>query len=145
MSRRRKHDPNAPKWAPGVILGGTVGAMFLMSLGMMLKMQVLTILGVIVFVGVLVVAVPMANKQKSENRANSQAAFTNSYGKYIPLLMDENTKQNPDVQRLLQYPAVQKVFFDPSSLSSQSIVNDEHVRELLAVLDELYPTMNGAV
>ena len=142
---RHKPDPNAPKWAAGVIMGGTVGAMFLMSLGMMLNKSVLTILGVVVIVGVLAVGVPLVNKQKAVNKANSQAAFTNSYGKYTPILMNESTKQNPDVQRLLQYPAVQKVFFDPSSLSTPSIMNDEYVRELLAVLDELYPSINGAV
>ena len=38
--------------------------------------------------------------------------------KYYILLTDENTKQNPKVQRLLQYPEVQEVFFDPSYLKS---------------------------
>lgn len=55
--------------------------------------------------------------------------------KYYILLTDENTKQNPKVQRLLQYPEVQEVFFDPSYLKSQEAAESPNVAELLAVLD----------
>lgn len=53
------------------------------------------------------------------------------------LLMDERTKQDPDVQRLLQYHSVQKVFFDPNYLATAEAQNDPNVRELLQILDRM--------
>ncbi len=86
----------------------------------------------VVFVGIII-------KSKS-NIANSSVGTrvsTSQFNQYMPLLADERTKLHPEVQVLLQYTEVQRVFFDPSSLSKSTTANDEHVQELFRVFDEI--------
>lgn len=97
------------------------------------------------------VAAALQGKNKGAGGAKSGISGakvnTTQLNKYMPLLADERTKQHPEVQRLLQYPAVQKAFFDPSSLSSSTIANDPHVGELFLVFDEMLAqgVINGTV
>lgn len=87
----------------------------------------------------------MAKKnQPSSNMPKN--ALERTAQKYEPLLLDERTKQYPEVQRLLQYPSVQKVFFDPEFLKTAAAQSDPQVCELLAVLDNIMldQTANGA-
>lgn len=94
------------------------------------------------------VAAALQGKNKGAGGAKSGVTVnTTQLNKYMPLLADERTKQHPEVQRLLQYPAVQKAFFDPSSLSNSTIANDPHVGELFLVFDEMLAqgVINGTV
>lgn len=65
--------------------------------------------------------------------------------KYLPLLLDERTKQHPEIQRLLQYIEVQKAFFDPSYIGTAQAQSEPHVQELMGVLDDIIAaqTMSG--
>lgn len=84
------------------------------------------------------VAATIQGKNKGAGGAKSGITVnTTQLNKYMPLLMDERTKQHPEIQVLLQYPAVQKAFFDPSSLSSSTVAGDPHVQELFLVFDEM--------
>lgn len=57
--------------------------------------------------------------------------------KYLPLLLDERTKQHPEIQRLLQYIEVQKAFFDPSYIQTAQAQNEPNVQELMEVFDKI--------
>lgn len=59
----------------------------------------------------------------------------NSAERYLPLLMSESTKRYPEVQRLLQYPEFQKVFFDPEHARTGEARYDPYVRELFGFFD----------
>lgn len=90
-----------------------------------------------VFITVFVAAALQGKNKGAKSGISGAKVNTTQFNKYMPLLLDERTKQHPEVQVLLQYPEVQKAFFDPSSLSSPTIANDPHVRELFLVFDEM--------
>ena len=90
---------------------------------------------VLTVVGAIIASNALKLNTKQQNKPMDSAAKATA--KYQPLLMDERTKQDPDVQRLLQYYSVQKVFFDPNYLSTEAAQNDIEIRELLAVLDRM--------
>ena len=81
------------------------------------KTPVVSIVGFFVaFIGVAVASfMQSASRKKSSGFASgaSKAVLSGSMKKYVPVLADERTKQDPEVQRLLQYTSVQKAFFDP--------------------------------
>lgn len=79
------------------------------------------------------------NKKNSPPAMNAAArgALARTVKRYEPLLLDERTKQIPDVQRLLQYTEVQKVFFDPSFICTAQAQNDPNVQELMRVFDNI--------
>lgn len=123
-----------------VVLGGVSLAIIVMLLGAKTDNQVITLVGVVLFIAAVMVGIFIGNgsgvgKASRELRSNAT--------KYEPLLLDERTKQHPEVQRLMQYISVQKVFFDPSYLKTTEAQNDPNVRELLAVFDDILST--GAV
>lgn len=90
---------------------------------------VLTVVGAIIASN----ALKLNTKQQTKPLEGAAKAMA----KYQPLLMNERTKQEPDVQRLLQYTSVQKAFFDPDFISSLAAQNDPYVKELLAVFDRM--------
>lgn len=114
------------------------------------KTPVVSIVGFFVaFIGVAVASfMQSASRKKSSGFASgaSKAVLSGSMQKYVPVLADERTKQDPEVQRLLQYTSVQKAFFDPAYLGTAEAQNDPNVRELLGVLDNiiLEQTAGGA-
>lgn len=83
--------------------------------------------------------------QNASAKKNMPRSAKGTAGKYVPLFMDERTKQHPEIQRLLQYMSVQKAFFDPAYLGTAEAQNDPYVRELLGVLDSILAeqTANG--
>lgn len=95
----------------------------------------------IAFIGVVVASfIQSASKKKSSGYsggAPKAASLSGSMQKYVHVLCDEGTKQDPEVQRLLQYTSVQKAFFDPAYLGTAEAQSDPNVRELLGVLDNI--------
>lgn len=124
-----------PKGAK-IVFAATIASIICIAIGTTTRSSIMIGFSVVLIVGTIVYAMIFISR---ENGGGIKAAKLDMslYGKYIPLLADQRTKQHPDVQRLLQYTEVQRVFFDASSLSSPSTANDEHVRELLAVFDEM--------
>lgn len=125
-------------------------AFFFITAGAVTKSTVMIGLGVVMIVVTFVLITIFAGKQnRTASGGKSVVTRVNAsqFHKYMPLLADERTKQHPEVQRLLQYTEVQRVFFDPGSLSSSATANDEHVRELFAVFDEMLAqaAINGTV
>lgn len=134
------------KLSAKIVLGGVSLATIVMFLGAKTDNQVITLVGVVLFIAAVMVGIFIGNgsgvgKASRELRSNAT--------KYEPLLLDERTKQHPEVQRLLQYTSVQKVFFNPSYFKTSEAQNDPNVRELLAVFDDIissgaaYGGLNG--
>ena len=128
-------------------VGGVLLSMIILIVSAKTYNTVLTVVGVIIFVLAIVAGsivgkvTAAAEKAKYTRGLSDGPAKTTS--KYYPLLIDERTKQDPDVQRLLQYHSVQKVFFDPNYITSAAAQNDPFVRELMEVLDRM--SDSGAV
>lgn len=53
------------------------------------------------------------------------------------VLKDPRIKNLPEVQRLLQYESVQKVFFNGQFPTSSKELDDPHLQELISVLSQL--------
>lgn len=119
-----------------IVFATTIASMLCIAIGTTSQSTVLIGLGVIMIVATIVIATIFVGKQNGGVKSAARLDMS-QYGKYLPILADERTKQHPEVQRLLQYTEVQRVFFDASSLSLPATANDEHVRELLGVLDEM--------
>ena len=141
------NDNNDNKISAIIGIGGVLLSMIVLILGARTNSGVITIIGVILFVLTIVAGsiigkmTAAAEKAKYTRGLSGGSAKTTS--KYHPLLIDERTKQDPDVQRLLQYTSVQKAFFDPDYISSAAAQNDPYVRELIQVLDRMLDS--GAV
>lgn len=144
MSSNITPPPKAAKF----IFAATIAVIILIALGTVRQNHVLIIIGValiMVIFGFAITSEKMGAKSGGGKAGAAQPPV--QYGRYLPILADERTKQHPEVQRLLQYTEVQRVFFDPSSLSKPATANDEQVRELLMVLDEMLAqgAINGTV
>lgn len=57
--------------------------------------------------------------------------------KYAALLADEQTRQRPEIARLMLYTSVQRAFFDPSFVGTEEARNDPYVQELFAEFDRI--------
>lgn len=127
-------------------LGGITLALIIIFAAQKAGSQKGGIIGAGVFVAACVATVILDTKSSGKTKSGKRSPFAS---KYDPLLLDERTKQDPDVQRLLQYPEVQKAFFDPNYLGSAEAQNDPNVRELIAVFDkmlqnrEIYPNQSA--
>ena len=135
------NDFNENKISAIVGIGGVLLSMIVIILGARTNSGVITIVGVILFVlaivsGIIVGKVTDAAEKAKYMRGMSGGSLKIT-SKYQPLLMDERTKQDPEVQRLLQYLSVQKAFFDPNYITSASAQNDPYVRELMSVFDRM--------
>lgn len=144
-------DPKKKVPVAGIVALSSFAAGFIiMFSGMNNETPVVPLIGFCVaFVGVVVASfIQGASKKKSSGYSGGapRACLSGSMQKYVPVLADEGTKQDPEIQRLLQYTSVQKAFFDPSYLGTAEAQNDPNVRELLGVLDNiiLERTANGA-
>lgn len=126
-------------------LGGITLALIIIFAAQKTGNQKGGLIGAGVFVAACIATVIIDTKGSGKAKI---AARNASASKYDPLLLDERTKQDPDVQRLLQYTAVQKAFFDPNFLSSAEAQSDPNIQELLAVFDrmlqnrEIYPNQS---
>ena len=122
-------------------IGGVLLSVFIFILSARTESRALAIVGLVLFVAAIAAGkitekvTASSVKAKYVRGLSDNSAKTTS--KYQPLLMDERTKQDPDVQRLLQYLSVQKAFFDPNYLSTAEAQNDPYVRELTEVLDRM--------
>lgn len=114
-----------------IVLGGTGLSMIVMFLGARTDTQPLMLVGMGLFFAAVAAGIFVGNGGKASRE------YRNIVNKYEPLLIDERTKQHPEVQRLLQYTSVQKVFFDPAYFKTSEAQNDPNVRELLAVFDDI--------
>ncbi|MDE6727166.1 MAG: hypothetical protein K2J80_04410 [Oscillospiraceae bacterium] len=117
-----------------IVLGGVALSIIFLFLGAKTENQTVALVGVGLFFATVAAGIFIGNgsgagKASRELRTNAK--------KYEPLLLDERTKQHPEVQRLLQYTSVQKVFFDPPYFKTSEAQNDPNVRELLAVFDDI--------
>lgn len=141
------NDFNDNKISAIIGIGGVLLSVIVIILGARTDSGALTLVGVILFVlavfaGIIIGKVTdAAEKAKYMRGLSGGPAKTTS--KYQLLLMDESTKQDPDVQRLLQYPTVQKAFFDPDFITTPAAQNDPYVCELMSVLDRVLES--GAV
>lgn len=129
-----------------VFLTGIVLAVIVMFFGAKTDDQVITLVGMGIFILTMVVGIFMGNGDHRANGIGKTSGESKKNAmKYEPLLFDERTKQDPEVQRLLQYTSVQKVFFDPEYLKTVEAQNDPYVRELMEVLDNIISsqTVNG--
>lgn len=124
----------------------TIASMLFLAIGTTSQSTIIIGIGVLLIVATFVIAMVLAGKKNGGVKSTARLDMS-LYGKYLPILADQRTKQHPEVQRLLQYTEVQRVFFDASSLSLPATANDEHVRELLGVLDEMLAqgAINGTV
>lgn len=133
-----------------VAISSFVTGFIIMFSGMNNKTPVVPLIGFCVaFVGVIVASfIQGASKKNTPGYSGGapKATLSVSLQKYVPVLADERTKQDPEVQRLLQYTSVQKAFFNPAYLDSTEARSDPNVRELLGVLDNiiLEQTAGGA-
>lgn len=121
-----------------IILCGVILAVIFVAMGLKSDEQTLSVIGAGIFIVTVITVLFIENvisKSNSDGKISSETEKTAL--KYEPLLLDERTKQDPEVQRLLQYPTVQKVFFDPEFLKTAAAQSDPYVRELLAVLDNI--------
>lgn len=122
-------------------IGGVTLSVIILIISAKTRNTTLTLIGVIIFVlaiaaGIIIERVTeAADKAKHIRELSGGSAKATS--KYHLLLIDERTKQDPDVQRLLQYPTVQKAFFDPNYISSAAAQNDPYVRELIEVFERM--------
>lgn len=95
----------------------------------------------IAFFGVLAASIIQSASKKKDPSAvsdgRSKAGVRGTAAKYVSVLCDERTKQDPQVQRLLQYTSVQKAFFDPDFLDTAEAQSDPNIGELLGVLDNI--------
>lgn len=128
-----------------VVFIATIASFFLIAFAMLSRSPILIMLSVVLIFGIVIFA--FATTGRTGAARSRMAVNTTQFNKYMPLLADERTKQHPEVQRLLQYPEVQKAFFDPSTLSNPAISSDEHVQELFRVFDEMLAqgALNGTV
>lgn len=117
-----------------VMLGGVALSIIVMFLGARTEIQPLALVGVGLFFVTVAAGIFVGNGGKAGRSSRESRSVAR---KYEPLLLDERTKQHPEVQRLLQYTSVQKVFFDPSYFKTSEAQNDPNVRELLAVFDDI--------
>lgn len=128
-----------------VVFIATIASFFLIAIATLTHNTILIMISVFLIFGTVIFA--FAKVGKTGGAKSGITVNTTQFNKYMPLLADERTKQHPEVQRLLQYPAVQKAFFDPSSLSNSTIANDPNVQELFRVFDEMLAqgVINGTV
>lgn len=132
--------------AAKIIFGAVIACILCIAIGTFTNSVGMIGIGAVMIVGTVIFGMIVASRNTGGVK-NTAKLDISQYGKYFPILTDPRTKQHPDVQRLLQYTEVQRVFFDASSLSSPTTANDEHVRELLAVLDEMLAqgAINGTI
>ena len=124
-----------------IILGGIVLSMIVIFLGVKTDNQVVSLAGAGLFFLTVAIGVFMGDSSKKGSGSGKvTGAAKMTARKYEPLLIDERTKQDPEVQRLLQYTSVQRVFFDPDFLKTAEAQSDPNVRELMAVLDNIMST-----
>lgn len=127
----------------GIFVLVVAGLVFIAVIFMMLASKTedttFGMIGMGLFVLTVVGAIIASNALKINTKTKTKQVdgAAKAMAKYQPLLMDERTKQNPEVQRLLQYQSVQKAFFDPDYISSTAAQNDPYVKELLAVFDRM--------
>ena len=135
------NDFNDNKLSAIIGIGGVLLSVFIFILSAKTDSGVLAVIGLIVFVLAIVAGKITEKVTKASDKAKHLRGLSggsvNITSKYQLLLMDERTKQDPDVQRLLQYLSVQKAFFDPNYITSAAAQNDPYVRELLEVFDRL--------
>ena len=141
------NDNNENKISAIVGIGGVLLSMIVLILGARTNSGVLTIIGVILFVLAILAGIIIGKVNETAEKAKYMRGLSGGpakiTSKYQPLLIDQRTKQDPDVQRLLQYPTVQKAFFDPDFITTPAAQNDPSVRELMEVLDRMLDS--GAV
>lgn len=94
-------------------------------------------MGLFVFTVIGAIIASSALKLNTKQQTKPLDSAAKPMEKYQPLLMNERTKQDPEVQRLLQYTSVQKAFFDPDYILLTAAQNDPYVKELLAVFDRM--------
>ena len=113
----------------------------LIVVGASISNSALKVIGIVTFAimfFILFVFNPKTNGKNSSSATRKTSIIPiEKTNKYYCLLIYERTKQNPEVQRLLQYPAVQKVFFEPSYLNTVEAAASPEVTELLALFDEM--------
>lgn len=135
------NDFNDNKISAIVGIGGVLLSMIVIILGARTNSGVITIVGVILFVLAIVAGIIVGKVTDAAEKAKYMRGLSGgsvkTTSKYQLLLMDERTKQHPDVQRLLQYLSVQKTFFDPNYLATAEAQNDPYVRELMSVFDRM--------
>ena len=135
------NDFNDNKISAIVGIGGVLLSMIVIILGARTNSGVITIVGVILFVLAIVAGIIVGKVTDTAEKAKYMRGLSGgsvkTTSKYQLLLMDERTKQHPDVQRLLQYLSVQKTFFDPNYLATAEAQNDPYVRELMSVFDRM--------
>ena len=118
-------------------VGGVLLSVIVFILSARTDSRALALIGLIIFVAAIVAGkitekvTAASNKAKFVRGLSDGSAKTTS--KYHLLLMDERTKQDPDVQRLLQYKSVQKAFFNGEIPAE----DDPHLKELIDVLSKL--------
>lgn len=134
-----KHDKNQKIEMFGA--GGVLLAVAVIFLGKKTNSNTITFVGLGIFIlslaAVVIVGNVLTAVDKAKTSANRSSETAKAMSHYQPILADERTKQDPDVQRLLQYPSVQKAFFDPDYLPTPAAQNDPYVRELIGVLDRM--------
>lgn len=122
-------------------VGGVLLSVFIFILSARTESRALAIVGLVIFVAAIaagkITEKVTAASDKAKYVSGMSGGSVKITSKYQPLLMDERTKQDPDVQRLLQYPTVQKAFFDPNYITSAAAQNDPFIRELMEVLDRM--------
>lgn len=124
-----------PKGAK-IVFAATIASIICIAIGTTARSSIMIGFGMVLIVGTIVYAMIFTSRQNGGGIKAAKLDMS-QYGKYLPILADQRTKQHPEVQRLLQYTEVQRVFFDASSLASPATANDENVRELLALFDEM--------
>lgn len=127
-----------------VVLIGVGLTILLIAVGVSRGIDPVVYVGVLLFIVTFIVSVSMSSVE-AKKEAKTKKQTINFASKYDPLLLDDRTRQHPEIQRLLQYPEVQKVFFDPAFLKTPAAQNDPNVRELLGILDDMIitQTVNG--
>lgn len=134
MNENNNRNP-IPK-AAKIVFATTIASILCIAIGTKSQSTIIIGIGVLLIVATFVIATIFTEKKPGGVKSTAKLDI-NQYGKYLPILADQRTKQHPEVQRLLQYTEVQRVFFDASSLASPATANDENVRELLALFDEM--------
>lgn len=125
-----------------VVLIGVGLTFLLIAVGVSRGIDPVVYAGVLLFIVTFIVSVSMSSVE-AKKEAKTKKQTINFASKYDPLLLDDRTRQHPEIQRLLQYPEVQKVFFDPAFLKTPAAQNDPNVRELLGILDDMIITQTA--
>lgn len=128
-----------------IVLTSIAILLFSLLLGAGTDNPVIFLVGMGLFFLMFIAGISVINAGNKASGGKTSGESKKNALKYEPLLLDERTKQDPDVQRLLQYTSVQKVFFDPEYLKTVAAQTDPYVIELLGVFDNIISsrTLNG--